>query len=157
ALAENQLIAAVGSSGANGVAVRAAIPHFRRWAADEIHERRRPVEVVVQSIIDLALRAAGPLDDHRDVTGGVVGGGMLAIDAELPLILTVVGTDDDCSVFVHAGRLQLFNDARDHVVDVADGGVIAIDPLLAGLVINNACGASGPAFDVHVVVHGRLL
>ena len=118
--------------------------------------RRCPVDVVVQPRVGLARGHARPPDDHGDVAGRVVGGSVFTVDPQVALVLPVVRGNDDRGVLQDTGGLEAVQQPTHGVVDVADRGVVAVDPLLQRGAVGDPRRGAGEAVGVAVVVHPQV-
>src|SRR6185437_7618439 len=85
-----------------------------------------------KSVVHDSLPSPGPPHDEWNAAGGAVGGGVLGIDAQLSQVLPVVGGDDDRRLVPHTRGLESLGNLSDVIVDVTDGGVVAINQAAHG-------------------------
>jgi hypothetical protein len=124
------VIAAGGAvAGLERTAHRRAVPVARQPGAGEVGHGGRDVEVVVQAVLH-ARREAGPRQDGGDVRGGLVGGHVVGVHAELAEGLAVVAADQHGGVVARIEVVELAEQGGDGVVRVAHAHVVAVEDRL---------------------------
>ena len=97
----------------------------------------------MESGVANSLGTAGPFDDERNAAGGIICRAVLAIDAEFPLVFTMVGRDDDGCVLIDAGGFEPLNDDGNLVIRITDSHVIAVDHAPHGGLVGDLAGLAG--------------
>ena len=90
ALTDDQFVLSGGGFALHCTRIGCAIPDRTRLSAEQLHQGRGEVHIIVQAVVDLSLDAIGPTNDHGDITGALIGGCVFTVYAEFAHILTVI-------------------------------------------------------------------
>ncbi len=128
ALGQHQMVFGAVLACEQGLGVREAVVVVapQHFCAQQLLDGGGQVHVVVEALVHKAPHAAGPLDDHGDVAGGLVGGAMLPIKAQLAHVLPVVRGDNHGQILIKAHLFHQVHNLGDVVIGPADAAVVAV-------------------------------
>ncbi len=159
ALGQHQMILAavlaLGDGLGVGHAVIVVLAH--KSSAQKLLDGGGQVHVIVEARGGLSLCPAGPLDYHGYMAGGLVGGAVLGVEAQLAQVLAVVRGDYDGCVLIQPLLLQPAHNLPDIVVGIAYAAVIAVHKVPHILHGPHRAGMAGELLEVGIIPHIDLI
>ena len=127
-MGQDQVLAPTRLAGGQGGGEGLAVPRLGDGGPAQLEHGGHDVDLVVEAVLD---RQGGgvearPAQDHGQSGGELVGGLVVAVDAQLAEVLTVVGGDHHRRVVPQSEGVELVDDLAHVVVGVAHPGVVAV-------------------------------